>query len=255
MTDQTLVESWEKVAPHLTGDPTYSRYASVIAMVETIDSPVLDIGSGQGLLSCCLKELGCDDIVAFDISTYQARMILGKGDADHVLVADIHYLPFRQSVFKTAFGCETIEHWEDPVKGMQEIDRVLNGKLVLSTDSYVWHYLQKLHIESLSREHQPIDHPVPASILSSFNLESYQLKLYRFPIAFILAFMVEARANNVPSLRRIAMKVFRPAVNEEIPFEKKIHYYRSLMTKSRNFPSVKYRFNCLSIVMCFDFSK
>lgn len=255
LANQTLVESWEVVAPHLTGDPTFSRYASVIAMVDSLQSPVLDVGSGQGLLSHCLKELGCGEIVAFDISNYQAKMVLRKRQADHVLVADIHHLPFRESVFGTAFGCETIEHWKDPAKGMREIERVLNGKLVLSTDSYAWHYLHKLHLEMLSREHQPIDHPVPPGILSSFNLESYQLKSYYFPIAFILAFMIATRANSVPALRRIAMKAFRPAAEAEISFDRKINYYRSLIRKSQVFPAFKYRFNCLSIVMCFDFSK
>jgi SAM-dependent methyltransferase len=77
-----------------------------------------------------ILEVGCGDnrspiaTVAIDVKRRSACDI----------VADAHFIPFKENIFDTVISLEVLEHLHAPSKGLMEIRRVLKkgGKLVIS---------------------------------------------------------------------------------------------------------------------------
>jgi len=69
--------------------------------------------------------LGCGESKKGDI-----RLDIRKTSAVNI-IADAHYLPFRNEVFDRIFCIEVLEHLNSPLKALNEIRRVLNKNGVI----------------------------------------------------------------------------------------------------------------------------
>ena len=55
-----------------------------------------------------------------------------KKDSDCDVLADAHYLPFRDKIFSKIYCFEVLEHLESPIQALREFSRVLDGSLLLT---------------------------------------------------------------------------------------------------------------------------
>ena len=78
--------------------------------------PILDLGSGTGLLS---KSLGLD-VIAVDLSMRMLHHNVGPR-----IQADWSCLPFRDETFSTVFSMSALETSSDPLPKLLEMKRVL----------------------------------------------------------------------------------------------------------------------------------
>jgi SAM-dependent methyltransferase len=255
--DSTLVDKWNQVAPNLTGDSSLGRYARAISLVEDLplEALILDVGCGQGLMSQCLSNLGYTNIVAFDISPVLAKITLARKSGVMVLVADVQHLPFRDRIFKAAFACETIEHWQSPSLGLKEIQRALDGKLVISTDSYLYHYFHLIHVQPFEKSQQPIEDSVSPIVFEGMPIISFHATRYSVPMTIILGLTTYVGLNRVRAFRKIAFRFLKATEGSTDTLEEKIRCYRETKTKAERFPTSVYKFHCLSIALCFDYSQ
>lgn len=94
----------------------------------------LDIGCGSSLYTQYIDK-GSSYVVAADV---QLSTLLSNKYKKYMhtswVCADIQDLPFKDSCFDTVVCTEVLEHLDDDLKAIQEIERVLkrNGNLILS---------------------------------------------------------------------------------------------------------------------------
>ena len=88
---------------------------------------VLDIGTGPGVLVPYLRDrLGQNGrVCAFDFSMEMARHAIRKlkNNADTVLRADVHHIPFKDATFDRAICFAAFPHFNDPQKALREMAR------------------------------------------------------------------------------------------------------------------------------------
>ena len=84
------------------------------------DEKVLDIGSGGSSYEKFFPNRLCVDI---------------DKERNPDIVADVHNLPFKDGEFETVLCTEALEHFKEPKKAIDEINRILKfgGKLILTT--------------------------------------------------------------------------------------------------------------------------
>ncbi|MBI4734465.1 MAG: GtrA family protein, partial [candidate division NC10 bacterium] len=101
--------------------------------------PILDVGSGPGVLSALLKN-GSHLVVSLDRSFEVIRFAKQTHPEICGVVADVRHLPFRPGRFRTIFFVEVIEHipaqWSLDV--LRELRDMLHpaGRLILTTPNY-----------------------------------------------------------------------------------------------------------------------
>ncbi len=79
----------------------------------------LDAGDSDGIV---LKSLGIENGVSVNLS--KDCTVLIKQNGGIVVRGDIENLPFKNSCFENTICFETIEHLENPIKGLKELARV-----------------------------------------------------------------------------------------------------------------------------------
>ncbi len=95
---------------------------------------LLDIGTGPGWLPITLSRESRDlDVTGIDVSpsmvktarynVYQA----GMGDRVTVKEANVVEMPFPDNCFDIIVSTGTIHHWKDPIKGLNEVHRLLKN--------------------------------------------------------------------------------------------------------------------------------
>ncbi len=119
-------ESWDSNASE-------KNHSKLIQIVKRLDlnpgNMVLDVGTGTGVfLPYLLKMIGDKgQIVAMDIAErmlLQARGKSIKGNI-HFLCADVEDIPIRSETCDTAVCYSSFPHFQDKVKSLREIQRVL----------------------------------------------------------------------------------------------------------------------------------
>jgi SAM-dependent methyltransferase len=87
---------------------------------------VLNVGAGRD----CRRI--SDNIVDVDLRYQEDEYTKSHGTVPkpHV-IADAHYLPFKEKVFDTVMSLHLLEHLEDPVGGLMEMLRVTKGNGVV----------------------------------------------------------------------------------------------------------------------------
>ena len=98
---------------------------------------VLDLGSGSGVVSDKIANMGCE-VVAADLSLGKIKNCRKKNPQTLGVVCDGRDLPFKEGSFDRVICIEVIEHIPQAEKCVSEISRVLgdNGELVLTTPNY-----------------------------------------------------------------------------------------------------------------------
>lgn len=92
----------------------------------------LDLGCGEGFYSEYLKEKGYFTI---GVDNNEEMLERVRGKYDELFNLDVQKeLPFRSNSFEIILALEVLEHLENPVKTIKEINKVLkkNGKAIIS---------------------------------------------------------------------------------------------------------------------------
>ncbi len=120
----------------------YDRRASVRFVVDQagpIDGPVLDVGSGQGLLAMELARRG-HDVYSVDPSEQEQQLAIANAEIDGVLtdlhfaLADARRLPFPDRFFGSAATLDVLHHLEEGPPVFGEMLRVVRpgGTIVVA---------------------------------------------------------------------------------------------------------------------------
>jgi SAM-dependent methyltransferase len=88
---------------------------------------VLDAGASDGLF---LSLLGFRSGIGLNILMDCAKRI--RKDGFTACRADLESLPFRSKSFDYVICCETLEHLQNPIRGLQELERICRRKLFLT---------------------------------------------------------------------------------------------------------------------------
>ena len=90
--------------------------------------PSLDIGCGAGFFEDTISR----GHINIDI-------LKPKQKINNFVLCDAHFLPFSKNIFDKIFIVDVIEHLENPVKVLKELNRVATkGKIILGTPNGLW---------------------------------------------------------------------------------------------------------------------
>jgi ubiquinone/menaquinone biosynthesis C-methylase UbiE len=117
--------------------PAAARF--VVDQLERFEGPVLDIGTGQGLMATELARRGAA-VVSIDVNEEEQRagMINAKyeGIAERItfMTADAQHLPFPEGAFGTVATLDALHHFADGPAVFSETRRVLrpSGRVLLA---------------------------------------------------------------------------------------------------------------------------
>lgn len=113
-----------------------AQYDSVAKHVQRGES-VIDIGCGEGVLSCLLAQKGAR-VVGVDISEPNIKAAkelaerLGVINRASFLVADAEKVPFPDNSFDVAVSCNVLEHLPDFDKSLKEVYRLARDKAIIA---------------------------------------------------------------------------------------------------------------------------
>ncbi len=99
---------------------------------------VLDIGAGAFFMAFLLiknfnsRYIGVDILSLSQMKKYREIMEVAIGKKIEVIRASATSLPFKESLFETTFALDILEHLEKPELAWQEINRVTQGKIMVS---------------------------------------------------------------------------------------------------------------------------
>ncbi len=105
---------------------------------EDIDTPILDVGAGTGLLGELLYKEGIKDIYGIDISSQMLSQAKKKKCYSKLVVADLtKQLPFKDNYFGAIISAGTFTHGHVGPKAINELLRITKsgGLFVISINS------------------------------------------------------------------------------------------------------------------------
>jgi SAM-dependent methyltransferase len=117
------------------------RHRAALQLVER--GPVLDVGTGDGLLLAMLASVGISGARGVDLSPVAVRVAREKG-LDVQRFDATARLPFADGEFATACALDVLEHLTDPVRLVEELSRVA-GSVVLAVPNFL-HWRQRLQV-------------------------------------------------------------------------------------------------------------
>jgi len=115
-------------------------YSSVISSLinDSKKETILDIGTGTGQIANTLCKKGRGFIVALDVDR---RVFKHSGPRLlHSIIADAHYMPFKNEAFDKILCISCIEHLDDPLRAAGEISRITkkNGICITQLPNLQW---------------------------------------------------------------------------------------------------------------------
>lgn len=116
-----------------------------------VEGPVLDIGSGAGILLPHLRKSGNGIIAEVEISIEMLRMAreqYGESASACYLRSDAHHLPFATGTFNTAHCFSVYPHFDQPGHVLDEIRRCLRPAGTLC----ILHLMGHVQLNELHRE-------------------------------------------------------------------------------------------------------
>jgi len=123
-------------------DEQYAKYRYALQLLGLQELQViLDAGCGTGLLLKHLRAHGHSyrDYVGLDLSSGTLAVAKQRsGASDHIIQADIHFLPFRRRAFDHTFAF-TVLHHLDPQPSMKEMARVTRKALIVTAHKQLPH--------------------------------------------------------------------------------------------------------------------
>lgn len=116
-------------------------------LAEKLDSPMLEVGPGYGILMTSLRELG-KNITGLEYNP-EVAIELSKQGLD-VVNGDVKRMNFNNNTFNTVIIEEVIEHIFEQYEAMLEIYRVIKpgGRLLLATPNK-WIYRFFMYISNI----------------------------------------------------------------------------------------------------------
>jgi ubiquinone/menaquinone biosynthesis C-methylase UbiE len=155
-------------------------YRILSKIIPELNSPVLDMGSGTGILVPILESIlqKSNQIVEFDIS----HSMLKKGwikyhrkENINFIQSDGHLLPFKNESFASIVCFAVYPHFHDPMKAVQEFYRILSDKGMLIILHLMGH-------RELNTMHKEAGSAVCRHALQSVNTVSKQIAEQSFNI-------------------------------------------------------------------------
>ncbi len=138
----------------------------VAGVAGKLEGPVLDVGTGKGLMAMALARLGLDVVsvdVSADDSELAAFLARKAGLAERItfLVKDARSLSFEDGIFGCAAMMEVLHHLDDARPILREMARLVRpgGKIVLADFS-------EEGFEMVSRVHRAEGHEHPRSAVT-----------------------------------------------------------------------------------------
>ena len=122
----------------------------------------LDVACGDGFI-----EMLAPETVGLEFS-WEALKKAKKNGAKHLVLADAHHLPFKDSSFDIAICAGSLEHFENPLSALKEMARVSKIQVLTVHKSYpipLANYLRSQVLKFKSIPDQPIDNPMSLSQL------------------------------------------------------------------------------------------
>ena len=123
----------------------YRRFRNLDKLIEPTEGKILDVGCADGTATkFILEQSKADLVVGVDVlqSSVDYAKKRFKSKKLKFLTAEAENLPFENNQFEAVFCLDSIEHFFEPEKVVQEIRRVLkkNGYLVIlvHTDSLLF---------------------------------------------------------------------------------------------------------------------
>lgn len=102
------------------------RFIEVLKVVREVEGPVLDVGCHSGTFTAkILKRVGSKKVYGIDISEQAISLAKKRIPFGNFRVGDAQKLPFKSDFFEAAFCLEVLEHVDDPVAVLKEINRIL----------------------------------------------------------------------------------------------------------------------------------
>ncbi|MGI3228528.1 methyltransferase domain-containing protein [Streptomyces sp. GTA36] len=128
-----------EVLKRLTAEPFYGTYKQRLRNLLRArpGGRFLDVGAGGGDGALALSTESGAQVVGADSSLTMATAMKDAG-LGHVVVADGHRLPFRDSCFDGACADRVLQHVEDPARVVAEMSRLVRpgGRVVLADPDY-----------------------------------------------------------------------------------------------------------------------
>lgn len=115
----------------------YARIYQVFRFLNRVPSlqTVLDVGGAEGFVAHLAREIFGARVVNFDLSSEANHRARELFDLDGVAgAADL--LPFKTRSFDAIVCLEVIEHLEEPIQSILEMDRVCSKALILSSENF-----------------------------------------------------------------------------------------------------------------------
>ena len=102
------------------------RFSEVLKVITPVNGRVLDVGChGATFTKVISGKIGSKKIYGIDISHQAIEEAKRKIPEGEFKVADAREIPFRDNFFDAAFCFEVLEHVDNPVEVISEIQRVL----------------------------------------------------------------------------------------------------------------------------------
>ena len=103
------------------------HFGILMGLIDRPQGLCLDFGSGDGLYARRMTELvGPDRVICVDISRRRLLKLRAEAPTMKAVLADVHYLPFRDDTFETVYGFAILHHVGDIRGALIEAVRVVN---------------------------------------------------------------------------------------------------------------------------------
>lgn len=193
---------------------------------------LLDVACGDGYWTSKMAPHAAE-VVGFDCNGKRLLQARSRNNGLYrVVKSDAHVLPFKNEMFDCAVGICVLEHFEDDVKALSELRRVMKagGTLALTVDSFSYpgltdedkarhaekysvlhHYTIESLSDKLSRAGFELTQwtyllrsPLSAA-LYRLALKAPKLAYFLFPISYPLSVWSERRSKNQTSGYKLAV--------------------------------------------------
>lgn len=106
------------------------RLKTLISLLNGFNGLILDVGCDGGTLSSIIKQDSVW-IVGIDIDMNAIKYATIKRKHHAWILADAHYLPFKNKSFNIVLCIETLEHCYSPRSVIEEIKRVTRSEILI----------------------------------------------------------------------------------------------------------------------------
>ncbi len=192
--------------------------AKIISKLDlSMDTRVLDIGTGTGTNLRLLKELGFENVMGVDNSEESVHFCAQKG-LGIVQKGDICNLPFEDNSAGLILATDVIEHIDNDLLALSELKRILspNGWLILTVPAFqslwglqdqVGHHKRRYRLRQLQQLLQEVDLDCEESFYFNYLL-FIPIWLARQLISFFRVPLDSESQLNTPLLNYLLTSIF-----------------------------------------------